>query len=310
VVIVDDGSTDRSFALAKAAAQVDNRIRLLTNPDKGVATARNHGISNAAGSLIAPLDADDLWHPAKLARQIERMTQCTPQTGVIYCRSIEIDEFDRVIDVGPIEELPEGKVLTKLIEGNFLGNASTPLIRRSFLEASGGYDPGLRDAHAQGTEDWKLYCQLAELCEFAVVPESLVGYRKSESSMSADIARMARSCELLVQWTRQRWPELPGDVWSGQDHLTNKYIATQALVHNQLSLAMRYKLKALAARPRAALQPSTLIFWMRIMARCSGLQRSRDKRVSLRDFWNDPASAYRSLAQSDATALGVADVGH
>ena len=194
VVIVDDGSTDRSCAVAEAAAQADKRIRLLTNPGKGVAAARNHGIANAAGPLIAPLDADDLWHPAKVARQVERMTHCTPETGVVYCCSVEIDELDRVIDVGPIEEMPEGKTLPKLVERNFLGNASTPLIRRSFLDAFDGYDPGMRDAQAQGTEDWKLYLRLAEICEFAVVPELLVGYRKSESSMSADVSGMARSC--------------------------------------------------------------------------------------------------------------------
>ena len=70
VVVVDDGSTDRTAVVVEAAALRDNRIRLFRTQRFGVASARNFGISQARGGLIAPLDADDLWHPEKIARQV------------------------------------------------------------------------------------------------------------------------------------------------------------------------------------------------------------------------------------------------
>jgi glycosyltransferase involved in cell wall biosynthesis len=70
VVVVDDGSTDRTPIIVEAAAARDNRIRLLRAQKSGVAAARNLGITEARGKLIAPLDADDLWHPEKIARQV------------------------------------------------------------------------------------------------------------------------------------------------------------------------------------------------------------------------------------------------
>jgi len=74
-LLVDDGSTDGSLAIVEAAAREDPRIRLLRSPRRaGPPAARNHALSVARGRYIAFLDADDLWHPEKLARSIEWMT--------------------------------------------------------------------------------------------------------------------------------------------------------------------------------------------------------------------------------------------
>lgn len=67
VIVVDDGSTDGSVALAKAYGSV---VRVLCQPHRGAATARNLGLEHAAGELLAFLDADDLWMPMKLHRQV------------------------------------------------------------------------------------------------------------------------------------------------------------------------------------------------------------------------------------------------
>ena len=200
VVIVDDGSTDRTAALVEAAGARDSRIRFFRTKGFGVAAARNLGITQARGKLIAPLDADDLWHPEKIARQVGVMQASSPEVGLVYCWSIEIDENDFLIEAAATSGQcysPHGRVTVELAKGNFLRNSSSPVIKRSCIDAVGGYDPCL----LHGVEDWKLYLALSEICEFAVVREYLVGYRQWSASMSRDVAgngSLNRTCYTLV----------------------------------------------------------------------------------------------------------------
>jgi glycosyltransferase involved in cell wall biosynthesis len=308
LVVVDDGSTDATQSIITAAASSNERIRFLTNPAKGVAAARNHAMAHARGSLIAPLDADDIWHPEKIARQVELLGDASPRTGVVYCRSIEIDECDRVIKKWPSDALPQGDVVAPLVARNFVGSASAPLIRRSYLEAVGGYDVGLWEARAQGTEDWKLYLQLAEVCDFAAVPDHLVAYRKSENSMSMNIEKMARSCRLIRQWSRHKWPSLPAEVWRRHDYCTNNYIANQAVVHRHFSEAVRYQLRAIAAAPAAALTSAP--FWLWLILRWAGYTRSPDERTPLGEIWPGAALNTSDLRMpASSTAVETVDNG-
>ena len=75
IIAVDDGSTDDTAAVVAGAAANDPRIRLLRQANSGVAAARNYGIAEARANLIAILDADDLWHPTKVAKQVAAIRQ-------------------------------------------------------------------------------------------------------------------------------------------------------------------------------------------------------------------------------------------
>ena len=82
-ILVDDGSTDDSLAMAEAVAAEDPRFRVLrTSSNGGPSLARNLALEAARGRFIAFLDADDLWYPEKLARSVEWMT--THGYGFIY----------------------------------------------------------------------------------------------------------------------------------------------------------------------------------------------------------------------------------
>ncbi|MEH6408849.1 MAG: glycosyltransferase family 2 protein, partial [Leeuwenhoekiella sp.] len=73
LIIIDDASTDSSYAIAEKTIQ-DKRIRLLKlTKNNGAGIARNVGIRAAKGAYIAFLDADDLWKPQKIEKQIEFM---------------------------------------------------------------------------------------------------------------------------------------------------------------------------------------------------------------------------------------------
>jgi glycosyltransferase involved in cell wall biosynthesis len=258
VIVVDDGSTDGTATLVEAIAASDNRVRFFQTQNFGAAKARNFGISKARGKLIAPLDADDLWHPEKIARQVKLMRESPAAVGLVYCWSIDIDENDGVIS--PIEPkfAPHGRVTAELIETNFLANSSSPLIKLSCFEAVGGYDASLVPA---GAVDWKLYLALSEIYEFAVVPEYLVGYRQWNGSVSRDVIAMAQSIELVDCWLFEKWPDRSGNVKRRKKYENYDYFSLLALDNRQLWMALRYRGLAYKACPAALLKRSNLGFW-------------------------------------------------
>lgn len=74
LIVIDDGSTDASYSIVSKASETDSRIRPLSNSANiGVAKTRNRGVAEAKGRFLAFLDADDLWTPEKLVRQIDYM---------------------------------------------------------------------------------------------------------------------------------------------------------------------------------------------------------------------------------------------
>jgi glycosyltransferase involved in cell wall biosynthesis len=215
IIVVDDGSTDDTVELATRLSLDDPRIRLLRQDSAGVAAARNLALRHAAGPLVAPVDADDLWHPTKIERQIRRLREAT-DAAVVYCWSVEIDPASRVVELRLDQDGCEGDVYAALVLTNFLGNASVPLLRRDLAEAVGGWDPSLRAQEAQGCEDWQFYLRLAARARFALEPAFLVGYRQSPGAMSRQLASMRRSYNLVLREVSDRAPRPPADIlrWS------------------------------------------------------------------------------------------------
>lgn len=93
IVIVDDGSKDESAAVVKSIN--DNRIRLIQQKNQGVSVARNTGISNAQGEIVAFLDADDLWMPEFL-ETVEKLFEKFPEAEVA-CPDYQVSYGDRVV---------------------------------------------------------------------------------------------------------------------------------------------------------------------------------------------------------------------
>ncbi len=209
IIVVDDGSTDTTTDILRSLEEADNRVRLVAQRNGGVAAARNAGAACARGDFIAPIDADDLWHPTKLQKQLDVMMKGSPELGLVYCWSSWIDETDRVFERFGALSYAAGRVFPLLVLEDFICNASVPLIRRSAFEDIGGYDTELKRQGGQGCEDWQLYLRLAEKYEFAVVPEFLVGYRITQKSMSTNVWQMKRSYDLVRRDICKRHPYLP-----------------------------------------------------------------------------------------------------
>jgi glycosyltransferase involved in cell wall biosynthesis len=274
IVVVDDGSTDRTAILVEAAAACDNRIRIFRKQNSGVAATRNFGTLQARGKLIAPLDADDLWHPEKIARLVEVMQASSPEVGLVYCWSIEIDENDLIIP--PISSLkgkntPQGRVTEELARDCFIETGSSPLIKRSCIDAVGGYDATLQP---QGADDWKLYLALSEICEFALLPEYLVGYRQKSGGVSRNVAAMTQSMENVVGWIFERRPDLfPEELKRQIIHHIRAWTTGRAFDRSQFGTALYYHAKALKIYPARLLEWQTWRFVASALFGATGLRR-------------------------------------
>jgi hypothetical protein len=227
IIVVDDGSTDGTLALAEAMARRDGRIRALSKPNGGVGAARNAGVRASRGAYLAPVDADDLWHPDKIARQMAAMAAGGPEMGFVYTAYRRIDGEGRAISGFAPSMLLAGRIFLRHILFNAVGNGSSLLIRRAAFDAAGGY---ATDRRAQGCADHLLQILIARSWTVGVVADYLTGYRMHGTAMSAGRERMAEAALLLLDHVRARHPETPEDVLAvAEAHIRSRRAVFQLL---------------------------------------------------------------------------------
>jgi glycosyltransferase involved in cell wall biosynthesis len=208
VIVVDDGSADATGAIVEEFVTKDSRIQLIRQCNAGVGAARNTGIRMARGEYIAPLDADDIWFPKKLEKQVACMEQYGEETGLVYCWSMRVDKAGQ-FEGFQHSNREEGRAHHSIIQGSIVDNASVPLFRMTALAKAGVYLTRAEQGGAQGCEDWDLSLRIAENYNVRLVPEFLVEYRKTSSSMSVSAKSMESSYAVFIQRARQRNPDLP-----------------------------------------------------------------------------------------------------
>ena len=206
LVVVDDGSTDDLSAVLDSAVLRDGRIRLVAQSNAGLACARNRGLAEARGELVAFLDADDLWHPDFL-KDLVAALRVAPAAPFAYAYSRRIDAQNRVIPTSVWASEPRHD-FSGLIEVNSVGNGSAAVFRTAAVRAQGGFDPSLRARGAQGAEDWKLCLLLAAGHPPVLVARQLVCYRLMQGSMSqANPARQLHAVRTVVADIRAAFPK-------------------------------------------------------------------------------------------------------
>lgn len=266
VIVVDDGSEDQTAAIVRSVGERDSRVLLLCQPNQGVATARNLALAHATGTFVAPLDADDMWFPEKLERQVHCMIEGGPSVGLVYTWWIALDEEGALLSKSAQWDL-SGRVYDALVYINFIGNASVPLMRRACIEQVGGYDAQLKARGAQGCEDWDLTLRIAERYELRVVPAYLSGYRVAVGSMSFDCSSMGASYDLVLDDVRKRHPEIP--LWLYRGARSRFYIYLRNLSYRtaQYRSALYWCGRAVAADPLLLLSPQTVADTLKVVLR-------------------------------------------
>lgn len=183
LLVIDDGSTDRTSAVVGGFD--DRRIRVRAFPNAGLSASRNRGIAASRGELIAFLDADDVWMPRKLEAQVAALDD-QRDAALVYTWVDFISETGAFLGPGLRVEA-RGMAFDELLQRNVIESGSNAMVRRSAFE-----EAGLFDANLNGAEDWDMWLRIAARHPIACVPTALMKYRVVCDSMTANIPRQER----------------------------------------------------------------------------------------------------------------------
>ncbi|MDQ4121022.1 MAG: glycosyltransferase [Acidobacteriota bacterium] len=194
IIVVDDGSTDNSIEVL--ADYEKKGIKFILQKNRGVGAARNAGANKSSGDLVAFLDADDIWLPQKLEKQIERLLSDN-EFGLITCGVKEFDALGKTIAV--YAEGKEGWCAEDILlfrQAVTSGPGSSSLLWRRVFEKAGGFDER-KEMHP--SEDWEFCYRVAQIAKIAFLPEILVAYRNHGNNGHLNIPRSEYSMMLAYE---------------------------------------------------------------------------------------------------------------
>ncbi|MGG6263562.1 glycosyltransferase family 2 protein [Leptolyngbya sp. AN03gr2] len=177
LILLDDGSTDQSFAIASQFAQQDARVQLSHHVNMGLCRTLQKGVSLAQGKYIARMDADDIAHPERFERQVAYL-EAHPTCVVLGTAITVIDPENDKIDLPQVSQ-DHDTILAELLSwtGPRLCHP-TVMMRTESVKAVDGYT---QDYHY---EDIDLFLKLSQIGTLANLPERLLNYRWHLSSIT------------------------------------------------------------------------------------------------------------------------------
>ncbi len=184
-VVVNDGSTDNTLAMATKWTQADSRFKILDQANSGLAAARNNGIALSVSEIILPLDADNKLKPIFLERAIN-LFQLKPEVDVVHGNAQNFGEKSNVWFSEPFD-------FSKMVLNNYIDACAA--FRKTAWEKVNGFDLKMP---VMGFEDWDFWLRLSVLgSHFEYVNELLFDYRVREQSMLTDAWQKR---DLLLQY--------------------------------------------------------------------------------------------------------------
>lgn len=201
ILVVDDGSTDDTAAKVRRYGE---RVSYIHQANGGVAAARNRGLGEARGKLIAFLDADDVWHPQKLELQF-RALHAHPNVGLLGT-SVFDWPAESPVQIDSLEPAPVVLVPRERLAVRNYFTTSSVLARAELVRHVGDFDVALR-----GPEDYDYWLRAVEVTQVANLALPLTGYRcvptslsKRATSMEAGLRRILRKLDGRDFWRGDR----------------------------------------------------------------------------------------------------------
>ena len=199
IIVVDDGSTDGSAAVAAAFGP---KVTVIRQKNHGESAARNRAIEQAHGEWIAFLDADDVWQPHKLERQLDRAGD---DTVAVHCNYFHFGGDDRIVDVSTTP--PEVLYRLEHLAGSTPILLSSLMVRRAL--------PIRFEEWAHLGEDLLYTLDLTLQGPIALVPEPLAGYRVHPGSQSRRRTVEIQWQESIEGWLARRGDRCPAEAIPG-----------------------------------------------------------------------------------------------
>jgi glycosyltransferase involved in cell wall biosynthesis len=213
VIIVDDGSTDGTLAVARSIE--DPRVAVISQPNGGAAAARNTGIAAARGEWVALLDADDIWLPEKLDRQLATLA-ANPHASAVQCGVFRVSDDMELLGIDPCHETDDS-LEDFLNFRNMPGMMSTLVIRRAKFQEMGGFDTDL-----EILEEWDMTIKTARYCAVVNMPDLLTLYRVHAGNRSRDLdIHIAPGFTVLRRLFED--PDLPAHIRARERHIYARF---------------------------------------------------------------------------------------
>ena len=193
VIVVDDGSIDNTKDVIQ---EFGERVRYVKQANFGVSAARNAGVANSSGDLVAFLDADDSWLPEKIEEQVA-IFLADESVGLVHCGMREFDSASGTTIAVHLDGAA-GYVAERIAlweEPIVIGPGGSIMVRRSVFENLGGFDPQLKIG-----EDWEFCFRVAMTSKIGFVPKVLVNYRNHGGNATKSVGEMERST--LLAWQK------------------------------------------------------------------------------------------------------------
>jgi glycosyltransferase involved in cell wall biosynthesis len=221
ILVIDDGSTDNTAAIVESYGRA---VRLIQQPNKGPAIARNKGIEHARGRFIKFCDADDILYPNHIEVVLNTFAR-HPDAGLVYTRYLPVlkDGHTPQQDVTH-PPLLSGDIYCELLLSNSnLIRTSGVTVRQQCLFHVGLFPDDESFRHA---EDWDLFLRVAAEYDCIAVPDVLLNYRLHDSNISGN--KLANTRGRLQVWKRARSQPKRQECFSQAEfnrHLANRYHA-------------------------------------------------------------------------------------
>jgi glycosyltransferase involved in cell wall biosynthesis len=239
-IVVDDGSTDATVAIARGFGE---RVTVLRQVKSGVSAARNRGIDAARGECIAFLDADDRWHPDKLSRQVAYLAG-HPECALVHTAIRHIDSQGLVTGRphnAALRLQTRGECLAVLLSRNTITTSSV-LLRREVVRE----ERFLTGLHA--AEDWDLWLRLASQTQVGYLEEELTDYRFHDSNTIRQ-AELMLAGELTVIERALARVRLPADRRAAAQRRRRILAALGDAAYERDDMAVARRFFARAGRP-------------------------------------------------------------
>lgn len=257
IIVVDDGSSDETVEIARSFC-ADPRMRLIRQPNRGLAGARNSGIAEAQGDYIGFCDADDLWMPGKLAAHVAHLDR-NPHVGLSYSGSALIDGNSRLTGLAQ-HPRRTGITAAHVFQRNPVGNGSAAVLRRAALQGIAfrpGFETGRNwvfDETFRQSEDIECWLRLALTTDWTIegVPGLLTRYRINNTGLSAGIDRQYRAWQRMVEKLRPLDPAFFDRHEPAARAYQLRYLARRAISDSDGAAALRLVREAMATSWRPA----------------------------------------------------------